>query len=202
MTRFFALVIAVAFALSLVTAAAARAQDKAALGQPAPDFSLKDQAGKPVKLSDHKGKIVVLEWFNNECPYVVKHYTNGDMNKTAQRYAGQGVVWLAINTTNGKTVEDNAKIAKEWNIDRPILMDTTGEVGRAYGAKTTPHMYVIDKDGKLAYMGAIDSNPSSDAGDIAGATNYVAKALDEVMAGTVVSTPQTKQYGCSVKYPS
>ena len=115
-------------------------------------------------------------------------------------YADKGVVWLAINSTSGKTNEDNAAIAAEWNIDRPILNDSAGEVGHAYGATNTPHMYVIDAQGNLAYMGAIDSNSSADAADIAGAENYVAKALDELLAGTSVSKPETKAYGCSVKY--
>lgn len=172
------------------------------LGDPAPTFSLQDQDGKTVNLADHAGKIVVLEWFNNECPYVVKHYSKGDMQKLADKYEEKGVVWLAINTTKGKTNADNKAIASEWKIDRPILNDSTGEVGRAYGAKTTPHMYILDKEGKVVYMGAIDNDRSSDQSKIASATNYVAKALDEVLAGSSVSEPQTKPYGCSVKYAS
>lgn len=185
------------------TVAVEKAKEKAgavAIGQPAPAFTLQDQSGKSHSLSDFAGKIVVLEWFNNECPFVVKHYREGHMNATAKKYAEQGVVWLAINTTKSKTNEDNKKIAGEWNIDRPILNDATGETGRAYGARTTPHMYIVNKDGTLAYMGAIDSNTSSNTADVSGATNHVAKALDELLAGKPVSTAETKPYGCSVKY--
>jgi peroxiredoxin len=180
--------------------AAAKSDAKAKVGEPAPQFSLKDQDGKTVSLADYKGKVVVLEWFNDQCPYVVKHYTGGDMNTTAKKYAEKDVVWLAINTTAGKTAEDNKKVAGDWKIDRPILADTTSEVAQAYQSKNTPTMYVIDKEGKLVYMGAIDSDNSADQKKIAGATNYVAKALDEVLAGKPVSEPKTKAYGCGVKY--
>jgi peroxiredoxin len=171
-----------------------------AIGSAAPEFSLQDQTGKTVSLADYKGKVVVLEWFNNECPYVVKFYSAGDMNKTADKYASQDVVWLAVNSTSGKDNAANAKVAESWNIKRPILNDADGKVGRAYGATNTPHMYIINKEGNLVYKGAIDSNRSSKQGDIAGSTNYVAQALDEVLAGKTVSEPETKAYGCSVKY--
>lgn len=188
--------------VSVMFAASARAgEGKAELGQPAPAFSLQDQSGKTVSLSDYAGKVVVLEWFNEQCPFVVKHYKTGNMNNLASKYAEQDVVWLAINTTQGKTNEDNAAIAKEWNIERPILNDSKGEVGQSYGATNTPHMFVIDKAGNLAYMGAIDDRPTANPDDIPSSTNHVAKALDEVLAGKEVSTPKTKAYGCSVKYP-
>lgn len=170
-----------------------------AIGQPAPLFSLQDQDGKTVNLADYKDKVVVLEWFNNECPYVVKFYKEGHMNQWAEAYAGKGVVWLAINSTKGKTNADNKAVAGEWNVNRPILNDATGDTGKAYGATNTPQMFVINK-GQIAYMGAIDNNRSSNTADIAGAKNYVAKALDEVLAGQSVSEPETKAYGCSVKY--
>ena len=180
--------------------AAGKSAEGAQVGQAAPDFTLKDQDGKTVKLSDLKGKVVVLEWFNQGCPYVVKHYkTTKTMNATADKYKGQDVVWLAINTT-GKTDAENKETAQAWNINRPILNDTTTSVAQAYGAKTTPHMYVIDKEGKLVYKGAIDDDPSESAEKGDKAVNYVAKALDEVLAGKPVSTPETKQYGCGVKY--
>jgi peroxiredoxin len=187
--------------LALVsTGGAAEGGGKAVVGQPAPNFTLQDQDGNSHSLSDFAGKIVVLEWFNNECPFVVKHYSGGDMNKTAAMADSGGVVWLAINSTKNKTNEDNKKIAAEWGITRPILNDASGQVGRMYGAKTTPHMYIIGKDGTLVYAGAIDSNSSPNAADIAGATNYVQQALTELAAGGTVSTPETKPYGCSVKY--
>jgi peroxiredoxin len=192
------------FAATLVVARSFASDDHGAaaavIGQPAPQFTLQDQNGKTVNLSDYAGKIVVLEWFNNQCPFVVKFYGSGKMNEWAKAYADKGVVWLVINSTSDKTNEDNAAVAAEWNIERPILNDSAGEVGHSYGATNTPHMYVIDIHGNLAYMGAIDSVSSADAADIADAENYVAKALDELLAGTSVTKPETKAYGCSVKY--
>ncbi len=171
----------------------------AAVGSVAPDFELKDQNGNPVKLSSYGNNVVVLEWFNNECPFVKKQYKNGDMNKLATKYKDQGVIWLAVDSTGTHNADHNKQVAGEWSIDRPILNDPAGEVGHLYDAKTTPHMYVINK-GTLVYKGAIDSIVSTDSEDIAKAENYVAKALDEVLAGKPVSTPETKSYGCSVKY--
>ena len=181
----------------------AMAEEKSAgpsIGAPAPLFSLQDQNGKTVSLADFSGKIVVLEWFNNECPFVKKQYKTGNMNSLAKKYGEQGVIWLAINTTEGKTNADNKAIASEWNMDRPILNDSAGDVGHAYKSQNTPTMYIIDKQGTLAYWGAIDSKPTPDASDISSSTNYVAKALDEMLAGQSVSEPKTKAYGCSVKY--
>src|SRR5450432_725454 len=180
------------------------AEDKHAagpsIGAPAPMFALQDQSGKQVNLADYAGKIVVLEWFNNECPFVKKQYTTGNMNSIAKKYEDKGVVWLAINTTEGKTNADNKQVAAEWNMDRPILNDSTGKVGHAYASQNTPTMYILDKPGNLAYQGAIDNKPDPDPKTINGATNYVAKALDEMLAGQSVSEPKTKAYGCSVKY--
>lgn len=173
---------------------------KAKVGEAAPAFTLKDQSGKDVSLSDYKGKIVVLEWFNEDCPYVVKFYGNGKMNEWASKYQGDDVVWLAINSNSGGTQEKNAKVATDWKIERPLLNDSDTKVAKMYGATNTPHMYVIDAEGKLAYKGAIDDKPTAEAGDIEGATNYVAKAVDELKAGTAISTPETKAYGCGVKY--
>jgi len=170
------------------------------VGDAAPDFSLVDQNGKTVKLSDFSGKIVVLEWFNNECPFVQKQYKTGAMNDLASKYATKGVVWLAINSTSSADASKNAAVAKQWNIDRPILDDHGGSVGRLYGATNTPNMYIIDAHGKLAYRGAIDSIRSADEADIAKAKNYVAAALDELLAGKPVSTSETQPYGCTVKY--
>ncbi|MEM1012044.1 MAG: redoxin domain-containing protein [Planctomycetota bacterium] len=176
------------------------AEAKAVVGQPAPDFKLMDQAGNAVSLSDFKGKIVVLEQFNDQCPFVKKFYKNGDMNQMAADLKAKGVVWLAIDSSNFSSVEENAAIAAEWNIDRPILDDHAGTVGKQYTAKTTPHMFVIDQEGILAYAGAIDSIPSTDANDIAQADNYVAMAVDALLNGETVSPAETKPYGCSVKF--
>jgi peroxiredoxin len=171
-----------------------------AIGSPAPAWTLQNYDGKTHNLADFAGKIVVLEWFNDQCPYVVKHYREGHMNATAAKYADKGVVWLAVNSSSFTSNDKNKAIAGEWKINRPILNDSTGATGRAYGAKTTPHMYIIDKAGNLAYMGAIDSNSSANTADVSGATNHVVVALDEMLAGKPVSTPETKAYGCSVKY--
>ncbi|MCC6353326.1 MAG: redoxin domain-containing protein [Verrucomicrobiae bacterium] len=176
----------------------------AEVGQPAPQFSAKDCCGADVKLSDYKGKIVVLEWFNPNCPYVKKFYDGGHMQKLQETYTGKGVAWLQVVTFGpGKSPFASMDEAMKYTADKGVkanklVMDDGGAVGKAYGAKTTPHMFVIDKDGKLAYAGAIDDdrgakyNPS--------AKNYVAAAIDEIMAGKPVSTPNTQSYGCGVKY--
>ncbi|MBV8781340.1 MAG: thioredoxin family protein [Phycisphaerae bacterium] len=171
------------------------------VGQTAPAFTLTDQNGKSVSLSDYAGKLVVLEWFNDGCPFVQRHYNDGDMNATAKAYAAKGVVWLAINSTHSASASSDKSIADKWSIDRPILSDTNGTVGHAYGATNTPEIFVIGKDGKIDYFGAIDNNPQGDK-SASEVTNYVARALDEVLAGKPVSEPQTKPYGCSVKYAS
>jgi peroxiredoxin len=176
-------------------------QQTATVGQPAPQFSLEDQDGKVVNLSDFAGKVVVLEWFNNKCPFVQKFYKNRTMNELAKKYTDQDVVWLAINSGKDATNESNAAAAKEWEMERPILNDSTQETAKAYGATNTPHMYVIDKQGNIAYMGAIDSKVSTKTADIEGAENYVSKALDEVLAGTNVTKPETKAYGCTIFKP-
>jgi len=172
---------------------------KAKVGQPAPLFTLTDQTGKTHNLADFKDKVVVLEWFNEGCPFVKKFYVNGDMNTWAKSYADKGVVWIAVNSTKSSNNESDKKIAGDWKIDRPILSDADGTVGHAYGAKTTPHMFIINK-GTLSYAGAIDAKPSADASDVKGSKNYVAQALDEILANKSVSEAETKAYGCSVKY--
>ena len=173
---------------------------KAQVGQPAPDFTLMDQDGKPVSLADHKGKVVVIEQFNDQCPFVVKFYKNGDMNRLADEAEGMDVVWLAVDSSNFTSVEENKAISEEWSIDRPLLDDSDGTVGKSYGAKTTPHMFVIDAEGVLRYAGAIDSIPSTDSSDIEKADNYVMAAVEAVKAGETPSPAETKPYGCSVKY--
>lgn len=171
---------------------------KAKIGEPAPKFTLTNHDGEEMSLPE--GKIVVLEWFNDQCPYVQKWYKEGNMNELADKYEGKDVVWIAIDSSNFSNVEQNAEIASEWKIDRPLLDDSTGKVGKMYDAKTTPHMYIINTDGILVYAGGIDDKPSSKTEDIDSATNYVAKALDELLAGETVSTPESKPYGCGVKY--
>ena len=172
----------------------------------APDFTLTDTNGKSVKLSDYKGKFVVLEWINFDCPFVIKQYGQGNMQKLQKEYTGKGVVWLSINSSaEGKEGHyDNQQIndllKQNASGSMAYLQDADGAVGKLYGAKTTPHMYIINPEGKLVYQGAIDSIPSADPADIAKAENYVSKGLDEAMAGQAVSTPTTKSYGCSVKY--
>jgi peroxiredoxin len=172
-------------------------------GMNAPDFTGTDTDGKTVSLSAllKEGKIVVLQWFNPDCPFVRKHYEKAKtFNDLYAKYSPKGVAFLAINSNakgeQGSGKERNAKAKKEWNIPYPIIVDDTSTIGHAYGAQRTPQMIIIGKDGKIAYNGAIDD----DSGDGIGKTNYVAKALDELLAGTNVSTPKTRPYGCTVKY--
>ena len=188
--------------LSGMLALPATAQEKKAkIGEPAPAFSLQDQNGKTVSLADFRGKTVVLEWFNPGCPYVQKFYENGGkMNQFARDLASKDVVWLAINSNKQNTPEKNRQTAEKWQITRPILADADAAVARSYSAKTTPHMYVIDKEGTLVYAGAIDDKPDADPKTLQGAKNYVLAAVTEIHAGKSVSTPETKAYGCGVKY--
>ena len=178
----------------------------AVVGQPAPAFTLTDAAGTTHSLASYKGKHVVLEWVNFDCPFVKKHYGSGNMQKLQKTYTGKGVVWLQVNSSAaGKQGNyDNATVMaknKERNAaSSAYLLDTNGAVGKAYGAKTTPHMYVIDPTGRLVYAGAIDDTPSTDVEDIATAKNYVAAALDEVLAGKPVTMASSQPYGCDVKY--
>lgn len=171
----------------------------AELGQAAPGFTLRDQSGKSVSLSDYAGKIVVLEWINPECPYVQRHYKQETMQSLASKYRDKGVVWLAINTTFNTTAESDKTWVTKYDLAYPILSDRDAKVARQYGAKTTPHMYVIDRGGKLVYKGAIDDNPR---GDKEQATNYVDDVLAKLTSGQEVTPRETKPYGCSVKFPS
>lgn len=174
------------------------AGDGVTVGDRAPAFTLSDTAGNQVSLSDYSGKVVVLEWLNPDCPFVQRHYKVGTMKDLATKYHAQGVVWLTINSTNYMDAAANAKFRAANDLPYPILVDQSGEVGHFYGAMTTPHMYVIDGGGRLVYIGAIDDDPRGNKGGPG--TNYVSAALDEVLAGTAVGTPETKPYGCSVKY--
>lgn len=199
-----------AWILSLASASAALfalpAFAQAVVGQPAPAFSAVDASGKSVSLADYKGKHVVLEWVNPGCPYVQKHYGSGNMPATQKLAASNGVTWLSIASTS-KDASDYrspgelaAWIKGKDGSPTATLMDTDGKIGRAYGARTTPHMYLIDPQGKLVYAGAIDSKPTANPADIASATNYVSQAIAEATAGKAVSQPVTRAYGCSIKY--
>ncbi len=177
-----------------------------AIGKAAPAFTAVDSNGKTHELSSFKGKFVVLEWLNHGCPYVKKHYGAKNMQALQAEFTGKDVVWLSIiSSAEGKQgystpEEANAGLAAHGAKPTALLLDPKGEVGKLYGAKTTPHMFVIDPAGNLIYKGAIDSVKSTDADDIPGATNYVRAALTEAMAGKPVTTTETKPYGCSVKY--
>jgi peroxiredoxin len=188
--------------------AALDAADAPPVGSNAPEFSLPDANGKTHSLSEYKGKYVVLEWFNPECPFVKKHYGSSNMQKLQQEYTGKGVVWLTIDSnapgTEGNiTAEQAQKITSGWNTHQTaLLLDPDGKAGRAYGAKNTPNMVVINPDGKIVYEGAIDSKATPNPNDIPNSTNYVKAALDESLSGKPISNAQTKPYGCSVKYKS
>jgi peroxiredoxin len=183
--------------LTVVLAVASVAAAGVGVGEKAPDFTLMDTEGNSVSLSDFAGKIVVLEWLNPDCPYVKRHYKTGTMKNLATAYADRDVVWLTINSTHYMDAAANAKFKADNDLPYTILVDQDGTVGHTYDAATTPHMYIIDGEGTLVYVGAIDDDPrgSSDA-----PSNYVAAALDEVTAGKPVTTAETKPYGCSVKY--
>ena len=179
---------------------------EAEIGKPAPDFTLPDSMGKNHTLSDYAGKIVVLEWLNHGCPFVRKHYDSGNMQKLQKMAKDKGVVWFSvISSAPGKqgyaTPEQANETAKEKKaVPTAILLDPEGTIGKMYDAKTTPHMYIIDKDGKLVYNGGIDDIRSTNIDDIAKAKNYVLLALGELQAGKEVSVKTSQPYGCSVKY--
>src|SRR3954453_7434580 len=192
--------------LSSLIAASLFAADSPPVGSSAPDFSLNDAKGKSHSLGEYKGKYVVLEWFNPECPFVKKHYGSGNMQKLQQEFTGKGVVWLTIDSSapglEGNVTADQANDKmSEWKTKQTALvLDPDGKAGRSYGAKNTPHMFVINPEGKIVYEGAIDTKATPNPADIASSTNYVRVALEESLAGKPVSTANTKPYGCSVKY--
>jgi peroxiredoxin len=178
----------------------------AKVGEPAPAFTGTSTNGSPVSLADYKGKVVVLEWTNHDCPYVRKHYETGNMQALQREATGQGVVWLTlISSAKGEQGWVTPARADELTTTRKavptaVLLDEKGAVGRMYGATNTPHMYVVDRAGRLVYAGAIDDRPTSRRADVQGANNYVRAALDAVAAGQPVKTPVTRAYGCTVKY--
>ncbi len=191
---------------ALLSAASLGVSAKAVVGEPAPSFTVTDSNGKTHSLSDFKGKTVVLEWTNAECPFVKKHYGSDNMQAQQGEATAGDVVWLSVNSgAPGKQgnldgAGANALIGETDGKQTAYLIDAEGTTGKAYGAKTTPHMYVIDGEGVLRYAGAIDSNPSADPADIPAATQYVRVALSELAAGKPVSVATTQPYGCSVKY--
>jgi peroxiredoxin len=186
--------------------AGGQAQGKAEVGKPAPDFKLKDLDGKEVSLSSYKGKTVVLEWFNPECPFVKKSHTKGSLKGLASTMTGKGVVWLSINSgaagKQGAGVEKNKTGAEALEVKNPILLDESGDVGKMYGATNTPHMFVVDPSGVLVYSGAIDNSPDAEGESPEGGklVNYVTDAIAALDEKRAVATPNTKAYGCSVKY--
>ncbi len=184
------------------------AADVPAVGSAAPSFSLPDTKGNTHSLSEYKGKYVVLEWFNPECPFVKKHYGSSNMQNLQKEYTDKGVVWLTIDsnapgTEGNLTAEEAGKIAASWNThETALLLDPEGKAGHAYGAKNTPNMVIISPEGEIIYHGAIDSKATPNPSDIPSSKNYVKAALDESLSGKPVTTSQTKPYGCSVKYKS
>lgn len=178
----------------------------AELDKKAPDFQLTDSYGKTHKLSDFAGKYVVLEWINFDCPFVVKHYKSENMQKLQKEYTAKGVVWLSICSSNEgkqgffKPEEINKRIVDNKAKMTAYLIDTDGKVGKMYGAKVTPHIFIIDKEGKLVYQGAIDNIKSTNVDDIPKATNYVSEVFNSLFAGKPITTKTTTPYGCSVKY--
>ena len=194
------------FAATVLSFASGLALAAASVGQPAPAFTAVDASGKTVSLADFKGKTVVLEWVNPGCPFVQKHYNSANMQGTQKEATAKGVVWLAVNSTAPDASDYKAPAAMaQWMQGQKAaasatLMDADGKVGRAYGARTTPHMYIVNPEGTLVYAGGIDNKPTTRTADIAGATNHVKVALSESLAGKAVSTPTTAPYGCTVKY--
>ncbi|MBT9330218.1 thioredoxin family protein [Paracidobacterium acidisoli] len=201
MRRLSVLTVAVIFSTFTLIAYAVR------VGSTAPNFTGTDIHGKTHKLSDYRGKYVVLEWTNNGCPYTQKHYESGNMQALQREWTAKDVVWLTIlSSAPGKQgymtgPAESAYLSREHADPTTALLDPAGGIGRQYEAKTTPHMFVIDPSGKLIYEGAIDDHPTTDPADIRISKNYVSEALTEAMSGQPVAIPYTRPYGCSVKYP-
>jgi len=179
----------------------------ARVGEPAPDFTATDTNGKVHKLSEYRGKFVVLEWTNRGCPYTQKHYNSGNMQRLQREWTGTGIIWLTvISSAPGEqgyvtAPEENAYLQEVKAAPTAVLLDPSGAVGHLYHAKTTPHMFIVNSQGTLIYNGAIDDRPTTDLSDINGAKNYVSASLQEATSGKPVSNPTTRPYGCSVKYP-
>lgn len=199
-------IIAYSMAAAVLIFAALPVHAAVEIGQPAPEIEAVDTNGNPFKLSDHKGKIIVLEWSNHNCPFVVKHYGSGNMQAVQKTAMENGVEWITIvSSAPGRqghvdAEEANAITAEAGASITAKILDESGEIGKRYDARTTPHMFVIGEDGNVAYAGAIDSKSSPNPKTIEGATNYVTAAIDNLKAGEPVEISQTKPYGCSVKY--
>ena len=178
----------------------------ATAGQAAPNFTLPDTQGKPVRLADFKGRYVVLEWTNPQCPFVRNHYNTHNMQALQESWGPRGVVWLSIDSSNKSSwsfmppAKLDAWMHEQGAVQKAVLVDGESAVAKLYQAKTTPHMFVIDPDGKIVYAGAIDDRPSTRAADPLAANNYVRVALTQATAGTAVTTPNTTPYGCSIDY--
>jgi peroxiredoxin len=178
----------------------------ATVGQRAPEFTGKDSQGKSISLADYRGKYVVLEWTNRDCPYTKKQYDSGNMQALQKEWTAKGVIWLTIlSSAQGEqgyldAAQENAQMVRASAHPTAAILDPSGTIGREYGAKTTPHMFIIDPQGRLIYDGAIDDKPTTDLADVKGAKNYVSAALNEAMAGQAVQLATTRPYGCSVKY--
>jgi peroxiredoxin len=198
--------VAIAAAALVVVLMGALAAHAATVGQQAPTFSGKDSQGKVQSLAQYRGKYVVLEWTNRECPYTKKQYDSGNMQALQREWTAKGVVWLTVlSSPQGEqgyltAEQENAQMEKVHAHPTAAILDPSGTIGREYGAKTTPHMFVIDPKGKLIYDGAIDDKPTTDTADVKGAKNYVSAALAAAMAGRTVEVASTRPYGCSVKY--
>ena len=196
--------------LALIAAAPVSADPgaQARLGAPAPNFTLTDSNGKAISLADFKGKTVVLEWTNHECPYVRKHYGGNNMQALQKKWTGQGIVWLTLISSQPGAqgfvhgLEANKLTEERGAAPTAVLLDPRGGVGRSYGAQVTPHMYVVTGDGTLVYMGGIDDKPTTRLEDLKTAKNFVDAALNEVAEGKVVSIKTSRAYGCTIKYSS
>jgi hypothetical protein len=195
------IIVVVAFLVTLSTAWAAK------VNEPAPDFTATDSNGNVHKLSEYRGKFVVLEWTNRGCPYTQKHYNSGNMQRLQKEWTSKGVIWLTVvSSAPGKQgyvtgTEENAYLKQVNAAPTAVLLDPTGQLGHLYDAKTTPHIFIINPQGTLIYNGAIDDRPTTDLADVNGAKNYVTAALDEATSGKPVSLATSSPYGCSVKYP-
>jgi hypothetical protein len=191
---------------AMLVAAASAAMANAELNKPAPAFSAVGADGKPLKLDAYKGKTVVLEWTNHECPFVAKHYDSGNIPTLQKEAAGQGVVWLqVVSSAPGKQGHVDGATAQKLNGTREAapagtVLDPDGKIGKLYGAQTTPHIFIVNADGQLVYKGGIDSIPSTNKADLPKAENYVASALKAISAGKPIDKANTKPYGCSIKY--
>jgi len=195
-------------AITTLAAGALYAADVPPVGSAAPDFSAPDANGKTQSLSEYKGKYVVLEWFNPECPFVKKHYGGGNMQKLQKEFTDKGVIWLTVDSNapgseGNITAEQGKKIMDSWKTHpTALVLDPESKIAKLYGAKNTPNMVIVGPDGKIVYEGAIDSKASPNPADIPSSTNYVKAALDEALAGKAVSNAQTKPYGCHITYKS